>query len=104
MKIPNKIELQQIAKNHSPDIDFKDFKKINKTFTEKPYSFLSLSLDNPLRLKENLKINHDNWNKLMTIEINSWQLMIRLRMKKKLQYDIKRGAAKISSSSSGKTG
>ena len=30
--------------------------------------------------------------------------MIRLRMKKELQYDINRGAAKLSSSSSGKTG
>ena len=28
MKIPNKRELQQIALNHSSDIDFKDFKKI----------------------------------------------------------------------------
>ena len=102
MKIPNKIELQQIAKNHSPDIDFKDFKKINTTVTEEPYSFLAndttLSLDNHLRLKENLKINHDNWNKLMTIDDQIEN------EKKKLQYDINRGAAKISSSSSGKTG
>ena len=28
MRIPNKIELQQIALNHSSDIDFKDFIKI----------------------------------------------------------------------------
>ena len=33
MKIPNKQELQQIALNHSSDIDFKDF-------PAKPYSFL----------------------------------------------------------------
>ena len=30
MKIPNKRELQQIALNHSSDIDFKDFIKIYK--------------------------------------------------------------------------
>ena len=30
MKIPNKGELQQIAFNHSSDIDFKYFMKINK--------------------------------------------------------------------------
>ena len=30
MKIPNKRELQQIALNHSSDIDFKDFMKIYK--------------------------------------------------------------------------
>ena len=36
MKIPNKRELQQIALNHSLDIDFKDFMKIYKKFTTKP--------------------------------------------------------------------
>ena len=39
MKIPNKRELQQIALNHSSDIDFKDFIKIYKKCTDKPYSF-----------------------------------------------------------------
>ena len=40
MKIPNKRELQQIALNHSSDIDFKDFVKIYKKCPAKPYSFL----------------------------------------------------------------
>ena len=40
MKILNKTELQQIALNHSSDIDFKDFMKIYKECTEEPYSFL----------------------------------------------------------------
>ena len=40
MKIPNKRELQQIAMSHSSDIDFKDFIKIYKKCTDKPYSFL----------------------------------------------------------------
>ena len=39
MKIPNKRELQQIALNHSSDIDFKDFMKICKKCTAVPYSF-----------------------------------------------------------------
>ena len=39
MKIPNKRELQQIALNHSSDIDFKDFMKIYKKCTAEPYSF-----------------------------------------------------------------
>ena len=39
MKIPNKRELQQIALNHSSDIDFKDFMKIYKKSTAEPYSF-----------------------------------------------------------------
>ena len=57
-KIPNKGELQQIALNHSSDIDFKDFMKIYKKCTAKPYSFLAiditLSSDNLLRFRKNL--------------------------------------------------
>ena len=58
MKIPNKRELQQIAINHSSDIDFNDFIRIYKKCTDKPYSFLvnytTLSSDNPLRFRKNL--------------------------------------------------
>ena len=58
MKIPNKRELQQIALNHSPDIDFKDFIKIYKKCATEPYSFLvndtKLPLDDPLRFRKNL--------------------------------------------------
>ena len=58
MKIPNKRELQQIALNHSSDIDFKDFISIYKKYTKEPYSFLvndtTLPLDNPLRFRKNL--------------------------------------------------
>ena len=39
MKIPNKRELQQIAVNHSSDIDFKKFTKIHKKYIAKPYFF-----------------------------------------------------------------
>ena len=56
MKIPNKRELQQIALNHSSDIDFKDFIKIYKKCTAEPYSFLvnysTLASDNPLRFRK----------------------------------------------------
>ena len=58
MKIPNKRELQQIALNHSSDINSKDFIKIYKKCTAEPYSFLvndaTLALDNPLRFRKNL--------------------------------------------------
>ena len=58
MKIPNKRELQQIALNHSSDIDFKGFIKIYKKCTAEPYSFLvidrDLPSDNPLRFRKNL--------------------------------------------------
>ena len=39
MQILNKRELQQIALNHSSDIDFKDFMKIYKECTKEPYFF-----------------------------------------------------------------
>ena len=58
MKIPNKRELQQIALNHSSDIDFKDFMNIYKNCANEPYSFLvndtTLPSDNPLRFRKNL--------------------------------------------------
>ena len=58
MKIPNKRELQQIALNHSSDIDFKDFIKIYKKCTTEPYSFLlndtTLPSDDPLRFRKKL--------------------------------------------------
>ena len=58
MKIPNKRELQQIALNHSSDIDFKDFIKIDKKCTARPYSSLvndtTLPSDDPLRFRKNL--------------------------------------------------
>ena len=41
MKIPNKRELQQIALNHSSDIDFKDFVKIYKKCTAELYYFFN---------------------------------------------------------------
>ena len=58
MKIPNKRELQQIALNHSSDIDFKDFMNIYKKCATEPYSFLvndtTLPSDDPLRFRKNL--------------------------------------------------
>ena len=58
MKIPNKKELQQIALNHSSDINFKYFMNIYKKYTKEPYSFLvndtTLPSDNPLRFRKNL--------------------------------------------------
>ena len=58
MKIPNKGELQQIALNPSSDIDFKDFIRIYKKYTDEPYSSLvndtTLASDDPLRFRKNL--------------------------------------------------
>ena len=58
MIIPNKREIQQIALNHSSDINSKDFIKIYKKYTVRPYSYLvndaTLASDNPLRFRKNL--------------------------------------------------
>ena len=58
MKNPIKGHLRQITLNYSSDIDFKDFIKIYRKCTEKPYSFLvndtTLASDHPLRFRKNL--------------------------------------------------
>ena len=58
MKIPNKQELQQIAFNHSSDIDFKDFMNLYINCTAKPYTFLvidaTLASDNSSHFRKNL--------------------------------------------------
>ena len=58
MKTSNKREVQQIASNHSSDIDFKDFMKVYKDYTKEPYLFLvintTLKSDIPLRFRKNL--------------------------------------------------
>ena len=43
MKIPNKWELQQVAFNHSSDIDFKDFINLYKKCIVQLYSFLVIN-------------------------------------------------------------
>ena len=64
MKISNKRELQQIAFNHSWDIDFEDFVNIYKNSTAKLYSLLvidaTLASDNPLRFRKNLAGDYKN--------------------------------------------
>ena len=57
-KIPNRREIQEIARNHSSDISTKDFINIYRECTAEPYSFLvndaTLASDNPLRFRKNL--------------------------------------------------
>ena len=67
-KIPNRRELQEIARNHSSDISTEDFINIYRECTAEPYSFLvndtTLASNNPLRFRKNLfniyNENHDN--------------------------------------------
>ena len=58
MKIPNKREVQQVAFNHSSDIDWQDFMNLYQNCTAKPCSFLiintTLASDNPSSFKKYL--------------------------------------------------
>ena len=47
MKINNKRELQNIAINHSADIDYKDFIKNYRECTKEPYNFLTIDTKLP---------------------------------------------------------
>ena len=88
MKIPNKQELQQIAFNHSSDIDFKDFMNLYKKCTAKPYSSLvigtTFASDNHSHFRKNLL-------KRILKLIMATDDKIR---NEKLQYDINRETAK----------
>ena len=55
-KIPNRREIQEIARNHSSDIKTEDFTNIYIKHTAEPYSSLvnntTLASENPLRLRK----------------------------------------------------
>ena len=96
MKIQNKKELQQVASNHSFDINIKESIILYKIYTVKPYFFLaintSLASDNPLNL----------WCNLLE---RMWKLIIITDDKirdEKLQFDINREVTNIFPLSSGK--
>ena len=54
-KLNNKRELQNIAINHSADIDYKDFVNIYKDCTKESYNFLTIDTTQPVdkRFKKN---------------------------------------------------
>ena len=58
IKINNTKELQNIAINHSADIDYKDFMKIYRECTKEPFNFLTidttLPASNPLRFRKKI--------------------------------------------------
>ena len=54
MKINNKRELQNIAINHSANIDYQDFMKIYRECTKEPFNFLAI--DTMLPASDPLKI------------------------------------------------
>ena len=67
MKINNKRKLQNIAINHSADIDYQDFMKIYRECTKEPFNFLTidttLPASTPLRFRKNLFDSYKNDSK-----------------------------------------
>ena len=66
MKINNKRELQNIAINHSADIDYQGFIKIYRECTKESYNLLTidtkLPTSDPLRFRKNLFDYYQNDN------------------------------------------
>ena len=64
IKINNTKELQNVATNHSADIDYKDFMQIYRECTRKPYNLLTidttLPASDPLRFRKNLLQSYKN--------------------------------------------
>ena len=64
MKINNKRELQNIARNHTSDIDYKYFMKNYRECTKEPFNFLTidatLPVGNPLRFRKTLFDSYKN--------------------------------------------
>ena len=67
MKINPRQELQNIAMNHSADINYKDFMKIYRECSKEPYSFLTIditfSASNLFRFRKNLYESYKNDSK-----------------------------------------
>ena len=88
MKIHSKKEPQQIAINHSADIDYKDFIKIYKKCTRKPCSFLTI--DNTLPANDLLRFTKSILDPLQRRKILDYKIK-----ENQAQYDLNREAAKV---------
>ena len=98
MKINNKRELQNIAINHSADIDYQDFIKIYRECTKETYSFLTidttLPASGPLRFKKICLI-------LIKMTITDQiRILNKKTMQNEAQYNLDKKSAKISAMSS----
>ena len=87
MKINNKRELQNIAINHSADIDYQDFIKICRECTKEPYNFLTIDTKLPV----------SDYLILIKMRITDQiKILNRKIMQNEAQYDLDRKLAKIS--------
>ena len=91
---------QNIAINHSADIDYKEVMNIYRECTYKPYSFLTIDTTLPADIPFRFRKNHIRFIIKMTLtdEINVLADKIKANQ---AQYNLDREAAKISALSSG---
>ena len=98
-KINNKIELPNIAINHSADIDYKDFVKIYRECTKEPYSFLTI--DTTLPSSNSLRFRKHLFDTLQKMTVTDQIKILNREIKQnEAQYDLHREAAKAVASSS----
>ena len=98
-KLNNKRKLQNIAINHSADIDYKDFVKIYRYCTKEPYNFLTIDTKQTID-KRFLKKLTILYKKRTTINEQIEILDNKIRSNQ-AQYDLDRQNAKLSPLSSG---
>ena len=64
MKINNQRESQNLTIDHSADIDYKDFMKIYREYSEEPFNFLTINttllVSDPLRFRKTLLAPYKN--------------------------------------------
>ena len=92
MKINKKREVQNIAINHSADIDYQDFIKIYRECTKVPYNFLTIDTKLPV-----IPYNLCQWSLTIIYQI---KILNKKIIQNEAQYDLDRKAAKISALSS----
>ena len=98
MKIKNRKELQNIAINHSADIDYKDFMKIYRECTRQLYSFLTT--DTPLPACDPLGFRKKIvWFFIKMTLTDELKILDKIKVNQ-AQYDLHRKVAKISALSS----
>ena len=101
MKINEKRELQNIATNHSADIDYNDFVNIYREYTRKPFNFLTI--DTTLPASDPLKFRK-YYFLLVKMAVTDQLKIIDDKIKaNRAQYDLDRLAAKISALPSGES-
>ena len=103
IKIDNKRKLQNIATNHSADIDYKDFIKIYNKRAIEPYSFMTF--DTTLPTNNSLKFLKKSFRSILNMKlIDELKILDDMIKANQAQYDLDGETAKNSPLSSKELG